>query len=369
MKHILGALAGACLLGPCAFATTPTGNTLYVANNGLDTPVCGSPTDPCRSISQGIVNAAAGDTLVVRPGKYGENGSGSVDQAGEEFGSTIPGSVAGVYVNKPLTIISSAGAEATLIDVVGTSSVAVQIAADGVTFGARGAGFTITGAQDNGLEAIFVNDVTIAGNIASKNRSYGFAVLSSGVVEVRANSAFGNGSGFVAFQSPPGAYVRLVNNISIGNTYGMTSRGPASPHQIIGNELTGNDIGLDAAFGPLRIAQNNITGNTRGLEFLNSGMPTPSPPLVVHNNVFGNKAYGVEIFEVAPGGLPKLRENNIFGNGLCGTHNRANEALDARHNFWGAAAGPSDSDPADNACAELVPTLTTPFATSEFAVR
>ena len=369
MKHIFGALAGACLLAPFAFATTPTGNTLFVANNGLDSPVCGSPTDPCRSISQGIINASAGDTVVVGPGKYGENGSGSVDQPGEEFGSTIPGSFAGVYVNKPLTIISSAGAEATLIDVVGTSHAAVQIAADGVTFGARGAGFTITGAQTNGLEAQFVDHLTISGNIASNNPGYGFAVISSGVIEVRANSAFGNTSGFVAFQSPPGAYVRMVNNISIGNTYGMTTRGPASPHQIIGNELTGNDIGLDAAFGPVRIAQNNITGNTRGLDFLDSGTPTPSPPLVVRNNVFGNKAYGIEMFQAPAGGLPKLRENNIFGNGLCGTHNGANEALDARHNFWGVATGPSDVDPADNACSELVPTRTTPFATSEFAVR
>lgn len=374
MKHIFGAFAGACLLAPCAFATipTPTGNTLYVANNGLDSPVCGSPTDPCRSISQGIVNASAGDTLVVRPGKYGENGSGSVDQPGEEFGSTIPGSSAGVYVNKPLTIISSAGADATLIDVVGTSYAAVQIAADGVTFGARGAGFTITGGQNDGLDAFGVNHVTIEGNIASLNPQFGIAVISTGFVEVRGNSAFGNlNGGFVAFPGPPdsGGYVLMVNNTSIGNFYGMIAHGAESPHQFIGNELIGNDVGLQSEYAPVRFAQNNISGNTSGIEFIETSTPTPSPPVVVRNNLFGNKVYGVEIFQGPPGALPKLRENNIYGNGFCGAHNRANQALDARNNFWGVATGPSDVDPADNACAELVPTRTTPFATSEFQVR
>jgi hypothetical protein len=370
MKHLFAALAGACILAPSAFATTPSGNTLHIANNGLDSPTCGAPEAPCRSISQGILNASAGDTLMVGPGKYGENGSGSVDQPGEEFGSTIPGSQAGVYVNKALTILSSAGATATLIDVAGTSHAAVQIVVDGVTFGARGAGFTITGGQNNGLEALGVNHVTIAGNIASNLQGYGFVVISTGVVEVRANSAFGNGSGFIAYQTfVPGAYVQMVNNTSIGNTYGITSRGPASPHQLIGNELTGNDIGLDAAIGPVRISNNNITGNTRGIDFLDSGAPTPNPPQVVRNNIFGNKAYGVEIFQAPPGGLPRLRENNIFANGLCGTHTRSSDALDARNNFWGAATGPSSVDPADTDCSEFVPARTTPFATSEFAVR
>ena len=147
------------------------------------------------------------------------------------------------------------------------------------------------------------------------------------------------------------------------------TRGRSSPHQVTGNELTANDAGLDAQFGPVRIAQNNITGNTRGIDFTDGGSPTPSAPLVVRNNVFGIKAYGVEVFQATAGGLPKLRENNIYGNGLCGTHNGTSEALDARNNFWGAATGPSDTDPADNACSALVPTRTSPFATSEFAVH
>lgn len=370
MKHIYTALAGGCLLAPSAFGTTPSGNTLYIANNGLDSPTCGAPASPCRSISQGILNATAGDTLLVRPGKYGENGSGSVDQPGEEFGTTIPGGNAGVYVNKKLTIVSTAGAEATLIDVANTSFAAVQIAADGVTFGARGAGFTITGGQYDGLDAFGVKDVNIAGNIASKNPQFGFAVISTGIVEVRANEAFGNlNSGFVAFEGPAGAYVVFANNTVIGNTYGIYTHGASSPHQVTGNEITGNDIGMEVVWGPVRISQNNISGNTRGIEFFGNTTPISSPPTVVRNNLLGNKTYGIEIFDAPPGGLPRVRENNLFGNGFCGTNNRSTEVLDARNNFWGTASGPSDTDPADNACAVSAPTRTTPFAAGEFAVK
>jgi hypothetical protein len=370
MKHISAALAGGCLLAASAFGTTPPGNTLYIANNGLDSPSCGAPESPCRSISQGILNASAGDTLIVRPGKYGENGSGSVDQPGEEFGTTIPGSNAGVYVNKKLTIISSAGAEATLIDVVHTSYAAVQIAADGVIFGAPRAGFTITGAQYDGLDAFGVKDVTIAGNIASKNPQFGFAVISTGIVDVRANSAFGNlNSGIVAFDSPAGAYVVMANNTVIGNTYGIFTHGAVTPHQVTGNEIIGNDIGMEVVWGPVRIAQNNISGNTRGIEFFGNTTPISSPPTVVRNNLLGNMTYGIEIFDAPPGGLPKVRENNFFGNGFCGTNNRSTQSLDARNNFWGAPGGPSDTDPADNACAVSAPTRTTPFSAVEFAVK
>jgi hypothetical protein len=371
MKYIFGALAGACLFAPCANATAPAGNTLHIANNGVDSPACGAEESPCRSISQGIVNATDGDTLLVRPGKYGDNdGSGSIDRPGEEFGTTIPGSEAGVYVNKRLTIISTAGAEATAINMNATSLAAVQIAADGVNFGRRGAGFTITGSQANGLQAYGVKQVVISGNIASKLPQNGFAVISTDVVEVRGNTAFGNtNTGFAAFGGPPGASVLFVNNTSIGNFYGVFTNGAESPHQVIGNEITSNDIGLEAVWGPVRISQNNISANNLGMEFFGNTTPIAKPPLVVRNNFLGNNTYGIEIFEGPPGQLPRVRENNFFGNGFCGTNNRTNESLDARNNFWGVATGPSDIDPADNACAESAPTRTVPFATSEFAVR
>src|SRR5687768_6570851 len=150
MRHAILVLASACAL-TCAAAAAHAAEIVHVANNGVDTPTCGAAADPCRSISQGITNADAGDTLVVRPGRYGDlDGDGQGASPGEENGGSVAGSLGGVYVNKPLTIISAAGAGATLIDMGNATSATVQIAVDGVKFGERGAGFTVTGAQNYG---------------------------------------------------------------------------------------------------------------------------------------------------------------------------------------------------------------------------
>ncbi len=367
MKHLTTALAAICALTTVAASA---GNIVHVANNGTDSPTCGGPATPCRSISQGILNAAAGDTLVVRPGKYGEDGSGSLDQPGEEFGTTIPGSNAGVYVNKRVAIISSAGAEATFINMNGTSSDVVEIAADGVTFGAKGAGFTITGGATNGLSVLGANNVKIAGNIASQLPAFGFAITSFGVVEVRGNLAVGNqNSGFVAFQGPPGAYVLIANNSAIGNTYGIYTHGAESPHQLVGNQVIGNQIGFEIPYGPVRVAQNNINGNNLGIELIGTSTPISSPPVFVRNNFLGNQTFAIDIQTGPAGSSPKLRENNFFGNGFCATNNRSTATVDARTNFWGAATGPSPNDPADDACPSETPTLKTPFSKREFDIR
>ena len=98
-------------------------------------------------------------------------------------------------------------------------------------------------------------------------------------------------------------------------------------------------------------------------------------PLLIRNNFVGNRANGVDLFPGPAGVITRLRENNIFGNGNCGTTNQSNiggsvgATLDARNNYWGAATGPSFNDPADPACQGLHPTLSEPFASSEFEVR
>ena len=70
-----------------------TGVTWRVANNGVDSPGCGSHRLPCRTITQGIENAAPGDRVLVGPGLYGDvNGSCEFPQAaeeGEEFGFLV----------------------------------------------------------------------------------------------------------------------------------------------------------------------------------------------------------------------------------------------------------------------------------------
>lgn len=43
-----------------------------VTNIGVDESTCGTNASPCRSISQAIVNASAGDAIHVGPGRYGD---------------------------------------------------------------------------------------------------------------------------------------------------------------------------------------------------------------------------------------------------------------------------------------------------------
>src|SRR5215510_6400286 len=152
MKSLKSALALMC---------TPAlalGATVHVANNGVDSGSCGTFANPCRSITRGMQVAAAGDTVLVRPGRYGDlNRDGQLGGPGEEPGP--------VEIIKPLRVVSTEGAAATVIDGGNGASLfmVVRIFSSNVTFGEPGAGFLLTGAE-SGLYTDFVTGVRIGGN-------------------------------------------------------------------------------------------------------------------------------------------------------------------------------------------------------------
>src|SRR5262245_30462958 len=150
--------------------------TLHIANNGVDSDTCGAGSAPCRSISQAIVNAAAGDTIVVGPGRYGDlNGDGSVGGPGEEAGPA--GCQCMIEVNKRLTLKSSDGPGVTILDAAGAEVYGVFAQADGVTVGSgSGHGFTIVKARKEGIH-VEGNGVTVAGNVAIGNGLSGFVAI------------------------------------------------------------------------------------------------------------------------------------------------------------------------------------------------
>src|ERR1700753_3616431 len=122
-----------------------TGATWRVTNDGTDSGTCGSANSPCRSISQAMENASAGDIISVGAGMYGNiSGDGSYTHPGDEhpqpvdrFSSRVAEGCI-ICITKPLKILSLHGATATVI--VGNPSTTwpatVQIASAGVTFGA-----------------------------------------------------------------------------------------------------------------------------------------------------------------------------------------------------------------------------------------
>src|ERR1700760_4428643 len=66
-------------------SNTATARTLYVTVDGTDSGSCGAQASACRSISQGLENAVAGDTILVGAGRYGNiSGSPAYTGVGDE---------------------------------------------------------------------------------------------------------------------------------------------------------------------------------------------------------------------------------------------------------------------------------------------
>jgi hypothetical protein len=153
---------------------------------------CGLPSSPCRSISQAIANASAGDTIWVGAGHYGNvNGDAGFTDPGDEQPAPMPLPLETGYqgcivcVNKAVKIYSLDGAPATIIDSSPTPAmfnVTVALLADGAVFGVPGHGFTITGGNGTGVVVDMQTwnesrvGVTISGNV-DLNDASGFAVF------------------------------------------------------------------------------------------------------------------------------------------------------------------------------------------------
>src|SRR5262245_11798454 len=109
--------------------TLPTqAKVLYVAAEGRDDSTCRGDSHPCRSIGQATAHANEGDALVVGPGRYGDiNGDGDLADPGEDGAEVAMGCHCLINLDKPLTVESSAGPAATIIDAGDRAQPAVQI--------------------------------------------------------------------------------------------------------------------------------------------------------------------------------------------------------------------------------------------------
>jgi len=352
--------AGLVIGGPGATAEAAT---LHVRNNGQDSGTCGAAASPCRSISQAIANAVAGDTLMVGPGRYGDlDGSGTFTPAtGEEAAEVNTGCDCMFRVNKTLTILSSAGAGATVLDAGGAPINVVRTQISGVVFGKARRGFTLT---NGGAEGVLVHGstsaVTVAGNLA-RGVLDGFVGFGSGHRFI-GNVASGNGgTGFVVDGSGHLASGNLATSNSVdgffvdspaGNviTGNMTSANGRNGFSLVGdgNQLTGNIASANGSFGlEVLWGQHVLSGNA----------------------IHGNQSVGILLGD-GTSRISAISQNNIFGNdpvSNCGLWNLSwPSTISATKNFWGAASGPGAA-PADNVCNGAgSSTMTAPPATKEF---
>lgn len=339
---------------------------LFVANNGIDTPGCGSKQEPCRSISQAINNASAADVILVGPGLYGDlNGDGDFNDPGEESAEVGFGCRCMIQIDKSITLLSSEGAGVTVLDANGAILDVVNIAADEAVFGRKHKGFTITGARSEadddgvGLAVMGGHGVHVMGNHALDNDDAGFEISGDGHA-LEYNIASANGGGFVFAFTEEGHIVQ--NNTASANGSDV----------FFGNgfSITGNGY---------TVRKNTASGN-RGMGFqINSS--DGASLIFEKNSAIGNRGTGIWIF-AAPNMV--ITKNNIFGNlgeevffqseALnCGLVNDSGAVIDATYNYWGAASGPGP-DPADNAgpgsiCDRSGTTIVEPFSRNPFKIK
>jgi hypothetical protein len=322
--------------------------TRYVADTGNDGPNCGlTLTSACRSITQAIELANAGDTILVGPGRYGDlNRDGVLGEPGEELGYlTPPASCSCVLrIEKPVIVISSGGAAVTMID--GRSVDVIQnvlIFANGGEFGRPGKGFTVTETNHgDGAGHFFGEGIVVA--VDSGNAM----VRGNQVVFTRA--AHGGISEGIGILTVTNAAIRIEGNQVLGWTRGIEGRGAAIVSK---NQVWQNQVGILASGGS--VVGNVATANAVGIFVFGS-------PQVTSNAVYVN-ATGIFVNDPFSGVITK---NNLFSNN-CGLHNSAGDDLVATNNYWGVATGP-DTPPADFPCAGI-PTTTSPFATKPFTVK
>ncbi|MEW6683696.1 MAG: DUF1565 domain-containing protein [Nitrospirota bacterium] len=207
---------------------------ILVAVDGVDGPACGTPSSPCRTITQGMSLALAGQTVVVAPGTYSFGGTG---------GEPAP------LLMKAEAALVGGGSSITTLDFSAASAPGGGIVtADGAAL----AGFTIVGADSvpylveilNGTPLIASN---VFADLAGGGRNccgIGIRVAGTGT-PVIANNTFGQGSDVLstAILIEESAVPVVEANIIQGNTIGIHARGSATP-TIQDNTIVGNFTGV-----------------------------------------------------------------------------------------------------------------------------
>lgn len=310
--------------------TAASAVTLHVANNGVDSALCGTTSSPCRTIGTGISHAPAGSTVKVHPGLYGDvNGDGAYSGAEEE--SPVAGHF--LLLDKLITLTSSAGPASTVLRCSSEAGVPdmITILDVAASFGVKSNGFTLQGCY------IVINAGAAVGARVSGNRIIASHNVPAGI------------------QAADGVGVKILNNQVIGHDIGIQLQG-VSDAEVAANQLSGNSTGIEDAGNASRLRGNVLVGNSRvGMELAGGTNAAGDGAVVERNSIIGN---GTNSSPLSRGGIlvgtaaVRINSNNIFGNDAgaenCGITNQAG-AIDATSNFWGATSGPG-ANPADQVC-------------------
>jgi parallel beta-helix repeat protein len=180
-----------------------------------------------------------------------------------------------------------------------------------------------------GFEVYISNYNTFTNNIANSNTKYGFKIDSGDHNTFTNNTANSNGDkGFYSVEGDGGGSTNsaFTNNTANYNTrHGLHLIGSNDHVTLTGNTFAGNlqtGMKLQNVVTNLTLDGNSISGNPTGIYISNENspnIPDVTTWAVNHNNITGNANYGI----------------NNAGTGT----------LNAKHNYWGNASGPSHDSP------------------------
>jgi hypothetical protein len=331
--------------------------TWWVANNGIDSSTCGaSGATPCRSISQGIQNATDGDTINVGAGLYGNvSGTGNFTGPGDEHAQITAVGGCVVCVTRAVRIVSVSGAAATVIAGVPGSpyTTNAQILHDGVTFGAPGAGFTLTGGNTNGLTIdqnnsgsdffqplLLQRNISVVGNVDQGDGS-GFVFNGmqftdrpcpepecQAVAQIlfADDEANGSGTGFsVTVNQFFGGPITFQGNFAHGGGTGFYVS-PGAQTEVgegfsAGTVALSNNVANNNGVGFLAVAPGAMLGNTAIGNAQAGFIVVPNSGPFSGNSALGNRGPGaivqfsIDGFDTQPSNAFRIfSQNNFYGN-------------------------------------------------------
>ncbi len=284
-------------------AVTASAATLQVAppaEGGSDAGNCAVGT-PCATIQKAVNVATAGDVIEVAAGEYAEN----------------------VTVSKELTL---RGAQA------GTPRPNVP-ASQRSTISASGQVITVTG---NGAKIegfAFVNPGSGGSAIYARQ---GTKIFNLGVADNLRES--GDGS--------------LLN---VGNAESLVIEGNRVAHTTAPALLFGGETKASIVRG-----NEFVEGSSTAIQLA----PTlgANREMTIAGNNLSHVARGIKVEALAAGTAVTIRENDLSEESIAGILNEGTQTFDARRNWWGCNAGPSESG-----CSKLENSAGgTPVETSDF---